>query len=68
MIPNLSNVKELIHDLINEQNTIKMFENPIKNVFNKNDLDYNTTEDTNDPDKKDFRRLLKVMPNNKLKT
>lgn len=64
MIPNLSNVKELIRDLINEQNTIKMFENPIKKVF-KNDLDYNTTEDTDDVDKKHFRELLKFCVPNK---
>ncbi len=65
MIPNLSNVKELIHDLINEQNTIKMFNNPIKKAKSKTDLDYNTTDDTIDPDKKTFRDLLKVMPDTK---
>ena len=64
MLPNLNNIKELIRDLINEQETIKMFENPIKKGF-KNDLDYNTTDDTIDPDKKTFRDLLKVMPDTK---
>ena len=30
MLPNLNNIKELIRDLINEQKTIQMFNNPIK--------------------------------------
>ena len=66
MLPNLNNIKELIRDLINEQTTIKMFENPINNKSKNNlDKDYNTTEDTDDPDKKNFRELLKVKPNTK---
>jgi hypothetical protein len=67
MLPNLNNIKELIRDLINEQTTIKMFENPINKSNQKNNLDkdYNTTEDTDDLDKKTFRELLKVKPNNK---
>jgi hypothetical protein len=65
MLPNLNNIKELIRDLINEQDTIQMFNNPIKKVKSKTDLDYNTTEDTIDPDKKTFRDLLKVMPDTK---
>ena len=64
MLPNLNNIKELIRDLINEQDTIQMFNNPIKKTKSKTDLDkdYNTTEDTDDVDKKTFRELLKVMP------
>jgi len=67
MLPNLNNIKELIRDLINEQTTIKMFENPINKSNQKNNLDkdYNTTEDTDDLDKKTFRELLKVKPNTK---
>ncbi len=65
MLPNLNNVKELIRDLINEQDTIQMFNNPIKKAKSKTDLDYNTTDDTIDPDKKTFRDLLKVMPDTK---
>ena len=64
MLPNLNNIKELIRDLINEQDTIQMFNNPIKKTKSKTDLDkdYSTTEDTDDVDKKTFRELLKVMP------
>ena len=67
MLPNLNNIKELIRDLINEQDTIQMFNNPIKKTKSKTDLDkdYNTTEDTDDVDKKTFRELLKVLPNTK---
>lgn len=68
MLPNLTNIKELIRDLINEQDTIQIFNNPIKKTKSKTDLDnggYNTTEDTIDPDKKTFRELLKVMPDYK---
>ena len=67
MLPNLNNIKELICDLINEQDTIQMFNNPIKKTKSKTDLDkdYNTTEDTDDVDKKTFRELLKVLPNTK---
>ena len=67
MLPNLNNIKELIRDLINEQDTIQVFNNPIKKTKSKTDLDkdYNTTEDTDDVDKKTFRELLKVLPNTK---
>ena len=67
MLPNLNNIKELIRDLINEQETVRLFENPIKksNQKNKLDKDYNTSDDTDDPDKKTFRDLLKVMPDTK---
>ena len=65
MLPNLNNIKELIRDLINEQDTIQIFNNSIKKAKSKTDLDYNTTDDTIDPDKKPFRDLLKVMPDTK---
>jgi len=65
MLPNLNNIKELIRDLINEQETVRLFENPIKKSNQKMNLDYNTSDDTIDPDKKTFRDLLKVVPDTK---
>lgn len=78
MLPNLNNIKQLIKDLINEQKALEIFTLPsqqqkkvskspvIKKVYKKSlidkDVDYDTTNETDDADKKQFRQLLKVMP------
>lgn len=68
MLPNLKMITDLINDLIIEQKELDIYINKKKNPkkLDKDMVEYNTTEDTVDSDKRAFRKLLKVnvLPNN----